>query len=268
MCEKRDGLEERVNRGEAAMGYTQLSLFDAQDQQSLKTREGLITFRMRANSRIKRGRLVVTPEEGLVVETPRAPSLGRARKMIIRRKNWVLDALESVREKQKRAQDIKRHPDSVLVFGKEKFVRVKTGEARRYVMETDRSIYFGFEQKRVGKTMLKHALAHWLKERAENYIPLRVRRLNQGRFTYRAIHVKNQQTLWGSCSSQGNLNFNWRLIMAPQEMSDYIIVHELCHTRYLNHSKPYWRLVESLCPDYEEAEKWFREYGFLLHVTV
>lgn len=250
------------------MAYSQLNLFDIPDLMSIKTKEGLIPFRMRANTRIKRGRLVVTPEEGLVVETPRAPTLGRARKMIIKRKSWVLDALESVREKQTRAQEVKKHPHSVLIFGKEKFVRVRCGEPRYSVLETERSIIFHFEQKRISKTQLRNELAKWLRGRAESYIPLRVRRLNQGRFGFKKIFVKNQQTLWGSCSSQGNLNFNWRLIMAPQEMSDYIIVHELCHTRYLNHSNPYWRLVESICPDYENAEAWFRDYGFLLNIAV
>lgn len=249
------------------MGYTQLGLFDPPDRWTLKTKEGTITFRMRANNRIKRGRLLVTPEEGLIVETPRQATVRRAKKMINRRKSWVLDALEGIREKHRRAQEVKKHRHSVLVFGKEKFLRIKAGQSRAFALETERMIYFGFEEGRVTKAMLKERLVSWLHQRADDYLPLRVRRLNQARFNYKNVFIKDQQTLWGSCSNQGNLNLNWRLIMAPQEMSDYIILHELCHTRYLNHSRPYWHLVEQLYPRYEKAEAWFKDYGFLLNMA-
>ena len=66
---------------------------------------------------------------------------------------------------------------------------------------------------------------------------------------------------WGSCSSAGNLNYNWRLIFAPEEIVDYIVVHELAHRLEMNHSKAFYNIVESVLPDYRKAQKWLRENG-------
>lgn len=75
------------------------------------------------------------------------------------------------------------------------------------------------------------------------------------------IMVKEQKKRWGSCSSKGNLNFNWRLILAPPEVLDYVVVHEMCHLKYMNHSKEFWCEVERILPDYKERRKWLKEKG-------
>ena len=104
--------------------------------------------------------------------------------------------------------------------------------------------------------------------------------------TYGRITIRSQHTLWGSCSSKGNLNFNCLLMKAPPEVLDYVVVHELCHRKYMNHSKPevldyvvvhelchrkemnhsarFWAEVEHVSPDYEIRRKWLRENGTAL----
>lgn len=79
--------------------------------------------------------------------------------------------------------------------------------------------------------------------------------------TYNRIFIKEQKTRWGSCSSQGNLNFNWRLILAPEEVLNYVVVHELAHRKEMNHSKAFYAIVESVLPDYRQSRKWLRENG-------
>ena len=79
--------------------------------------------------------------------------------------------------------------------------------------------------------------------------------------TYGKITVRNQKTSWGSCSSKGNLNFNCLLMLAPPEVLDYVVVHELCHRKQMNHSKAFWLEVEKVLPNYKEVRKWLKEEG-------
>ena len=79
--------------------------------------------------------------------------------------------------------------------------------------------------------------------------------------SYGRISIREQKTRWGSCSSTGNLNFNWRLILAPEEVLNYVVVHELAHRREMNHSKAFYAIVESVLPDYRTARKWLRDKG-------
>ena len=75
------------------------------------------------------------------------------------------------------------------------------------------------------------------------------------------IHIRDQRTRWGSCSAAGNLSFNWRLVLAPFEVLDYVVVHEVCHLREANHSRRFWRLVESRRPGWRGQKAWLDEHG-------
>ena len=97
----------------------------------------------------------------------------------------------------------------------------------------------------------------WFSEKTACYAPL-------VGVTYGRITIRTQHTRWGSCSAKGNLNFNCLLMLCPEHVRDYVVVHELCHCKELNHSSKFWQEVAKVFPQYEEARKWLKANGGLL----
>ncbi len=111
------------------------------------------------------------------------------------------------------------------------------------------------------ETMLQ-LLEEWYRRQARKIITGRVEVFSQKlNLNCNRICIKGQKTRWGSCSSLKNLNFNWRLVMAPLVIIDYIVIHELSHLVEMNHSRKFWQLVENHCPEYKQHRKWLRENG-------
>ena len=109
-------------------------------------------------------------------------------------------------------------------------------------------------------------LTDWLKKRARLKLAERVdfhaQRLG---LSYKRLGVRDQTSRWGSCSSNKTLSFSWRLILAPEQVLDYVAAHEVAHLREMNHSPRFWALVEKTMPDYRQARLWLRENGQTLH---
>lgn len=112
------------------------------------------------------------------------------------------------------------------------------------------------------------ALEKRYREAAKEYIPKRVafyHELTGGNYT--KITIRDQKTRWGSCSANGTLSFNYRLMLAPPRVLDYVVVHELCHLTHMNHSREFWDMVGSILPDYKEYKKWLKENGHTLTIS-
>jgi len=100
----------------------------------------------------------------------------------------------------------------------------------------------------------------WYRKQALDVLSTKIKEFSETlNVTYKGILVKDQKSRWGSCSSKGNLNFNFRILMAPEIVCDYVIWHELSHLIHMNHSEEFWELVRTVCPDYKKCKKWLRD---------
>lgn len=142
--------------------------------------------------------------------------------------------------------------------------RMSSGDIRRIVVEKSAWI-----EKHLAKRVPSLALPPFTEEeirtlsnRAASVIPKRAAHfaaiigVDYGRIT-----IRRQRSRWGSCSAKGNLNFNCLLMLTPPEVLDYVIVHELCHRKEMNHSPKFWSEVESVLPDYKQRRNWLKENG-------
>lgn len=106
-----------------------------------------------------------------------------------------------------------------------------------------------------------------LRSRAQEELPPRLRALAREHGLVSAltrVSIRNQRTRWGSCGRDGHITLNWRLVLMPPEVCDYILIHELMHLRRMDHSPKYWALVEAACPEYRAARTWLRSNGTAL----
>lgn len=100
----------------------------------------------------------------------------------------------------------------------------------------------------------------WMRARAKSELAPRIEKYcKEMGVTVAKLTIRDQRSKWGSCSSRGTISMNWRLIMAPSEFVDYLVVHELAHRKEMNHSPRFWAIVEKHCPNYRQAEKWLKE---------
>lgn len=146
--------------------------------------------------------------------------------------------------------------DRILCFLSEKASWIRMQQGRMQERENMR------QQARIH---LDAAQEKELRERAKSVLAQRTAYFaRQIGVTYGRITVRDQKTRWGSCSQTGNLNFNFRLILAPLEVLDYVVVHELCHRRQMNHSTQFWQEVAQVLPDYRKRKAWLTENGWRL----
>jgi predicted metal-dependent hydrolase len=135
---------------------------------------------------------------------------------------------------------------------------LKLVELQKHLLHFDS----GFTLRQSAQTKGEQVFTRWYKARAFEIISERVEKYSQQyNFVPKQVKISFAKTRWGSCSPNGTLNFTWRLVMAPLDVIDYVVVHELVHLRVKNHSSKFWKVVESICPEYKKQRKWLRENG-------
>lgn len=159
-----------------------------------------------------------------------------------------------MRASEQRAMDFAREKlDWVLT----KVAQQKRRAKERQEIESNSSL--SPEQHEALKKRYIKAAKEYFPKRAEYYADLIG-------VEYDRIRIAEQKTRWGSCSSNKTLSFNWKLMLAPPRVLDYVVVHELCHLIEMNHSKRFWQLVESVLPEYREYREWLKKNGHTLRL--
>lgn len=157
--------------------------------------------------------------------------------------------------------------EKISYLGKEfslKIIKAKEYIQPKVVIDNDNMVIYINEKfiDKDAKENIRNIIKKWLVERFRDVAVDRIKKysfligVNPTKIT-----IREQKTRWGSCSSKGNINLNWKLVMAPMEVIDYVIVHELCHMIEMNHSKNYWNIVSTVMPDYKNHRKWLKENG-------
>jgi len=205
--------------------------------------------------------LIVTQDATLVVRAPVFTPMEHIERLVSKKSSWI---------RQKIAEVIKRPKPLAKEFvGGEGFLYL--GKLYKLHIVDDASLIIELKDRLyISKNSLPQArqvIVQWYKEEALKII--RKRCAWYAKITgYKPASVKitNAQKRWGSCGPKGTLNFSWRLIMAPVEVVDYLVVHELVHIEQPDHSKLFWTKVKSILPDYQMREKWLKQNGRLLTV--
>jgi predicted metal-dependent hydrolase len=221
-------------------------------------------FRVRRSARARRARLTITEAgEAVVVLPTRAPER-EAAELVARHQGWIARHQARVTARRRalalrpsigngRALALRGRPHEVAVF--------PVAGASRSRVRLDGAGGIRVERSTADPRSTAALLEAWLRERARAAIEERVdARSGELRVTVGSVAIRDQRTRWGSASRRGTLSFSWRLVLAPPEILDYVVVHELAHLRVAGHGRAFWSLVDRHSPNSAEARRWLRDH--------
>lgn len=218
-----------------------------------------IPYSIRVSSRARRYRIVVS-QSGVELVLPEGAPVSKANELMSAHADWLLHHLARLEKARVKYHQERLPAGVILLEGKTFQVKVSTAGKARPTMHID------INQKQVHLNIPNGSREHPIKH-LESLLQKQARQSLKNTVRQRAmqmethptqITIRDQRTRWGSCSSKGTISLNWRLIMAPPEVLDYVIVHELCHLKEHNHSKRFWQLVENHCPDFKKRRHWLK----------
>jgi predicted metal-dependent hydrolase len=228
-------------------------------EEPLAVKDRRIPLVLIRNPRARRYVLRLRPDGLARVTIPRGGSVLEARRFAERHRDWL------ERQSQRLAVQPKR-PTAWLI-GSNVLLRGESVKIEAGANGEDGVIRLGNEVIKVIDPAVDLRLTierHLWRLAAEELPPRVLEYASLHQFPVRRITVRNQRSRWGSCSRRGTISLNWRLIQTPRNVRDYIVLHELCHLREMNHSARFWREVERVCPEFEAAEQWLKLHSSLL----
>ena len=217
-------------------------------------------FSVRISRRARHVWFRISPKKGLEVVVPRGFNCKRLPSIILKEKDWIKRNFRKLQTREKAMKrEQSRLPDIIHLNA--------IGESWSVIYERDMFCSPTLIPKQSRKRLilryrdhnpdeLRRLLANWLREKAmEGLIPQLHKISRRHQIPFNKVTIRGQNTIWGSCSRKKNLSINYKLLFAPPEVARYVLIHELCHTVHLNHSKRFWSLVSRLAPDYRDYNR-------------
>ncbi len=199
---------------------------------------------------------MIQPDGTLVVRAPHFVKDSAIRDLIQKKRDWIEKTSRRVRERGAFVPKRFTEGESFTYLGKEYPLHITDDMYGKLIFE-DRFILAAKYHPKA-----KRLFEKWYKEEAFSVLSRQCRAYAERMgVKYKSLSLSGAKKRWGSCSAKGTLRFNWRLVMAPLEILDYVVVHELAHLRELNHSKKYWAVVENVYPAFRTARQWLKHHG-------
>lgn len=201
----------------------------------------------------------VRVEDGVVsVVVPKTLELDRINKILDDKRQWIKNKIYLHRDAQPNTTKEFVSGESFAYLGRNYRLKVVDGHFKPVKLVQGRLVITVPNPKEYPH-MVRNALVRWYKQHAELKLNEKIKR-------YAAIvgvepesvGIKNFKSRWGSCSAKGHIDFNWKIIMAPNRMVDYVVIHELCHLKHHDHSPKFWKEVERVVPDYQACKEWLK----------
>jgi predicted metal-dependent hydrolase len=210
-------------------------------------------YTLRRSPRARRVRVTVESDGAVRVTLPRRAPARAADEAVRELAPWIERRRRAL---ARAASEIARTPGMVPYLDRELRVVPQPGRTR---------VHRRGDTLLVPQTGRAVALERWYRRAARAEIAPRLdAAVARAGTSYSRLTIRGQRTRWASCSTGGAMSFNWRLLLAPEAVLDYVIEHEVCHLEVLDHSPRFWRLVESRVPDWREHARWLRRYGSTL----
>lgn len=214
-------------------------------------------FTHRTHPRAKSLKITLTQSGEVIVTTPRLTPNFIIKKFVKDHRDWIEKNQQKIHSRPQFGQT----KDTVQIFGKTYYKEIAPADSQQnqkigVTIQDQKIIIAPVSQT---PSSIKKSLDLFLRTTAEKYISLKTKELSiKMDLEYKQIFYKQQKTRWGSCSSQKNLNFNWRLVHAPPKVINYVIIHELAHLKHLDHSSAFWNLVKRYDPAYTQHRGWLK----------
>lgn len=229
-------------------------------QVRLERRSSRVVFGRRRREGLK---LTVERDGSLKVTAPVRAPMKLVEEFVLAHIDWI----ENQREKTRR--HLEKHPPKKLIegekvrfFGVERELLFEPATGPRVRVEVrDQFLVVSVRDSERTPGAIRDALAKYFDQQARWHLPERVEHFSKAMGVRPSgLSFRAQKTRWGSCSSQGHISFNWKIVFAPEAVIDYLVVHELAHLVHANHSEAFWDLVKAHDPEYREHRRWLREH--------